>query len=66
MVRRNFTVQLPEMIGNAGEVLRQAAEPAVARKINLTFWTLTIRSCTSPSILKICPNIPSVGGRHPA
>jgi IS605 OrfB family transposase len=37
MVRRSVTLQLPEMTGNAGEVLRQAAVLAAAKKINLTF-----------------------------
>mgnify|MGYP001179573049 CR=1 FL=1 len=37
MVHRTLTLHLPEMTGNAGEVLRQAAELAAARKINITF-----------------------------
>lgn len=37
LVRRSITLQLPEMAGNAGEIFRQAAELAAARKINLTF-----------------------------
>lgn len=36
MVRRSVTLELPEMTGNAGEILRQAAL-AAARKINITF-----------------------------
>jgi len=37
MVWRSVSLQLSEMTGNAGEVLRQAAALAAAKKINLTF-----------------------------
>lgn len=62
MVRRSVTLHLAEMIGNAGEVLRQAAELAAAKKINLTFGSTTSGS-TSQSIRPICPRIRSASGR---
>jgi hypothetical protein len=46
------------MTGNAGEVLRQAAELVAARKINLTAGS-TIASSTSRCTQTICRITPS-------
>ncbi|MBR0898945.1 hypothetical protein JQ616_28650 [Bradyrhizobium tropiciagri] len=37
MVRRDVTLVLPELTGNAGEILRQASMLAAEKRINLTF-----------------------------
>lgn len=37
MVRRSVKIELTELTGNAGEILRQVAALAAARKINVTF-----------------------------
>lgn len=56
MVRRSVMLELPEMTGNAGEILRQAAGLASAGS--------TIPGSTSPLTLRICQTTRSGGARR--
>lgn len=44
MYGRKVRLDLPDMTGNAGEIVRQAAKLAADKKVNLTFHTTRI-SC---------------------